>query len=374
MTIIVRFDELSGKVPWSQLQHAGGPAIDTPEHLRAVWAGGRTSPDLASAGYGHLWSDLLGGQRVWSATAPAAYLLSMLVQDEGFGDPDPTVRQGVLVFFRELSMNVDVVDRQCDVASSILDLVASSPVQACRLLLPDLFQVELLMLNDGDARTASCAATAAVAIAARVHVAASDRAKIVQWLNERARSTLSVTDRASALIDLGDLGHSQPEFLRDHHPAMRLAAALAPAMAEDDDATDVLLDLAESPARLDSVLSPANDSSWQTLPQFRGRPTSVVVAEVVTRRVRNIDHLARGALASLPLATSPGGQAIVRPYLSRIFRNGLPHPEAATMTQKLIARGMVENRQFWDWCGRASLFQSLRLPSDEESWRVVVES
>ncbi|MEU5789494.1 hypothetical protein ABZ754_17400 [Micromonospora purpureochromogenes] len=374
MTIMARFDELSGKVPWSQLQHAGGPAADTQEHLRAVWAGGRTSPELVTAGYGHLWSDLLGNDRVWSATAPAAYLLSILIQDESFGDPDPTLRQGILVFFRELAIKVDVGDGRIGTFSSILDLVAPPPVQACRLLLPDLFQVELSMLHARDVRTASCAATAAVAIAARGSVPASDRAKIVQWLSARARSALPVADRASALIDLGELGHLRPEFLRHQHPAVRLAAALAPAMAEDDDATDVLLDLAESPARLDSVLSPANDPSWHTLPQFGGRRIPAVVAEVVSRRVRDIDRLARSASASLSVAPSPGGQAIVRPYLSTIFPDGLPIPGAATTTQKLIARAMVGNRQFWDWRGRARLFQSLRLPLDEEYWRAVVES
>lgn len=371
---MARFDELSSKVPWSQLQHAGGSAVDTPDHLRALWAGGRTSPELIAAGYGHLWSDLLGGGRVWSATAPAAYLLSVLVQDERFGGSDPTLRQGVLVFFRELAMNVDGNYGQWRASSSILDLVASRPGQACRLLLPGLFQVGVSMLHHRDVRTASCAATAATAIAARIPAPASERARIVQWLDARARSAIPVADRASALIDLGELGHLRAEFLRDENPALRLASALAPAMAEVDDATAVLLDLAESPGRLDSMLSPADDPAWHSLPQFRGRRIPVVIAETVARRVRDVDRLVNSALASISLAPSPGGQAIVRPYLSAIFPDGLPRPAAATRTQRMIARAMVETREFWDWRGRARLFQSLRLPLEDEAWDVVTKS
>ncbi|MEU4089951.1 hypothetical protein AB0F76_37670, partial [Streptomyces aureus] len=74
---IREFERAAAEVSWGSLDHAGGSAEDTPAMVRFLWEG-RTD---TAAPYMHLWSDLLGESRVWSATAPAAYLLSILVRD-----------------------------------------------------------------------------------------------------------------------------------------------------------------------------------------------------------------------------------------------------------------------------------------------------
>lgn len=365
------FDDLSKAVPWDQLEHAGGSAGNTPTCLLAAWAGERAGLDAAQTGYSHLWSDLLGGGRVWSATAPAAYLLALLIRDDEFGEPDPTLRQGVLVFFRELAVCVAEPGRQWVMVRSINNLVGPPPVEACQLLLPDLFQAAITRFEHPDARTASCAATAAVVIARSTSVPEKDRSRLVRWLEARARSGVPVADRASALIDLGDLGYRYPEFLVAPHPALRFASALAPAMDEDSDATDVLLELAGAPADLDGLLAPPDAPGLYTLPQLQGRWVSDVVAECVCLRVADLSRLLPSALATLSAAASTGGYQAVYWYLEKVFPNGLPHPENATAVQRQVARVVVENAQLWNSHARLRLFQRSHMPMDDQLWRAV---
>jgi hypothetical protein len=67
------------EIDWGALEHAYGPAIDTPAHLRALTSTDAEARDAATT---HLMVDVLHGCFPASATAPAARIVTrMLAQD-----------------------------------------------------------------------------------------------------------------------------------------------------------------------------------------------------------------------------------------------------------------------------------------------------
>jgi hypothetical protein len=71
--------EMIDEIDWETLEHAYGPAIDTPAHLRALNSADAKARDAATS---HLMDDVLHGCFPASATAPAARIVTrMLAQD-----------------------------------------------------------------------------------------------------------------------------------------------------------------------------------------------------------------------------------------------------------------------------------------------------
>ncbi len=257
MNRIKEFEQRAARVPWAALLHAQGAATDTPARLRALWA---NDEEGVVAGYTHLWSALVGRDRIWPATGPAAQLLTLLIADERFGGDDPSLRAGVLAFFRQiakLSQRGDEVP-------------------------PELFDSAMSFLDHPHPPTAQASVAASVAL---LPVAGKQerRAELKAWL-EGAASRGGVADRASAILGLGELGERPEEWLDSPLPGLRLAAALAPAFAHDERATRRLLELSRSPRALDYVLSPMLQPEIMTLAGFDGRRVGMVVAEAVSAR------------------------------------------------------------------------------------------
>lgn len=364
--LIAEFESSAGRISWESLDHARGSAEDTPRLLRALWAGG---PD-AAASYGHLWSDLLGGSRVWRATAPAAYLLSILVRDGKFGGDDKTLREGALVFFRELALRASGEVGQCSPVSSIAELEGPAPEPACSLVIPTLLEVELSLIDHPDLRLASCASTAAVAAVTTSQCSFQpERRMLVKSLTARACSTGPTADRAGALIDLGRMGQDLSEYLPDQDLAISLAAALGSTRSTDLRTLDVLLDAARRISQLDSLLSPPGDSSWMTLPQLGGRRLSIVVAEEVCKRVEDLDLLMQPLISATKMTGSPGGYLVARPYYRKFFVNGFPAMGEASRHQMEIVCIIAEADGYWSQPGWQRFLAGLRLPTSRESWR-----
>lgn len=362
---ILEFERAAIKVSWESLDHAGGSAEDTPSMLRSLWAG-RTD---TAAPYMHLWSGLLGESRLWSATAPAAYLLSILVRDGRFGGDDKTLRESVFVFFRELALRRRSEQTPRSPVSSIVDLVTPAPETACGLVIPTLLEVELSFVDDSDTRLASCAATAAVAAVTTSQGSfPSQRRTLIKSLKARVQSTGSSADRTGALLDLGRLGESLSGFLSSQERVIRLAAALGSADLSNQRALDVLLDAAHRPGELDTLLSPPGDSNWMTLPQLGGRPLSVVVAEEICARVKDLSLLVQPLVSATRSIGGPIGRLVARPYYRKLFPAGLPPVGIASRPQREVAHFLASSDEVWGQASLQRLLADLKLPVSRDEW------
>ncbi|MEU9979382.1 hypothetical protein [Streptomyces sp. NPDC051014] len=96
------------------------------------------------------------------------------------------------------------------------------------------------------ARRRTCAA-AAVGALARHPTAAAQRPELLKELTSMARGSDSSHDLATISIAIGSLGGDTRPWLTDPHAGVRVCAALAPDLADDATASQVLMELERSP-------------------------------------------------------------------------------------------------------------------------------
>ncbi|GAA2387460.1 hypothetical protein [Streptomyces viridochromogenes] len=269
-------DERTHDVDWSDLFHASGPAGDTPRHLAALL------DDDARAfadGYSHLWSATLRREgRAWPATAPTALLVVELLDNPLLGPDDPSLRDAMLAYLYEVGVAADLGDRAGEIRDRIQDrapelrawtvdylaadadgrarmwqdgtglgeLVLDQAALACFDLVPALLRRTVPHLASERSRRRTCAA-AAVGSLARHPAAAAQRPELLKELTSMARASDSSYDLATILIAIGHLGGDTRPWLTDRQPGVRVCAALAPDLADDATASQVLLELERSP-------------------------------------------------------------------------------------------------------------------------------
>lgn len=110
-------------VSWSRLFHAVGVADDAPTVLDALRRGDLDVDRAAQwrQPYTYLWLALYCEGRLTPATAPALRFLASAVRAPDFGGADPTLREGVVWFIREVARTVCVdtdIDRQRQLADA----------------------------------------------------------------------------------------------------------------------------------------------------------------------------------------------------------------------------------------------------------------
>jgi len=132
---------------WSRLQHAYGPATDTPGHLNALESGDTEARDAALS---HLWAAVLHQGFPETSTAPAVRAVTALLA-EGRAHPDAV--EGLLEFLElaarstiDLAGNDYFADLLPDLTDAVtaaypvvLPLLESSPPERA------LFRAELLV-------------------------------------------------------------------------------------------------------------------------------------------------------------------------------------------------------------------------------------
>jgi hypothetical protein len=270
-------DDRTHDVDWSGLFHASGPAGDTPRHLAALLC-----DDDAKAlidGYSHLWSATLRREgKAWPATAPTALLVAELLDNPLLGPDDPSLPDAMLAYLYEVGVAADLGDRAAEIRSRVKDrapelrawtaeylsadpdgrarmwqdgtglgeLVLDQAALACFDLVPALLQRTLPYLASERARRGTCAA-AAVGSLARHPAASAQRLELLEQLTSMARVADSSYDLATILIAVGHLGGDTRPWLTDAHAGVRACAALAPDLAGDDTADQVLIELVRSP-------------------------------------------------------------------------------------------------------------------------------
>ncbi|MFD5813967.1 hypothetical protein [Streptomyces sp. NPDC127038] len=264
------------EVDWSGLFHASGPAGDTPRRLAALL--GDDAETLVD-GYSHLWSETLRREgKAWPATAPTALLVADLLDDPLLGSDDPSLPDAMLAYLYEVGVAADLGDSAAEIRARVEDrapalrawtveylsadaegrarrwhdgtglgeLVLDQAALACFDLVPTLLQRTLPYLGSERVRRRTCAA-AAVGALARHPSADAQRSELLVRLTSMAPAADYPYDLATTLIAIGHLGGDTRPWLTDPHAGVRACAALAPGLAGDDTAQQVLAELERSP-------------------------------------------------------------------------------------------------------------------------------
>ncbi|WP_426503410.1 hypothetical protein ACPPVO_38035 [Dactylosporangium sp. McL0621] len=292
---------------YGMLLHAYGRALDTPAHLTALTG---TDPDALHAAQQHLWGAIIHQGTPWTATPPAALAVAALLG----GVPDPAVRANLLNFLTavahaaqpslDLTGFVEPPDADARLAAALEadddetiygelgDTVYTRAIAGCRSVVPALLTTARAALADADA---TVRAAAAATVAACATALPPGTASPAEALAARAADAADADERAALVLALGDLGLSPRAFLSDPHPGVRACAALAPALADDEAATEEILTALANPAAIDT---------WFTVkpPQFPQRMRIPLIAAAVAR-VPDPSRLLEAALALAPIAS-----------------------------------------------------------------------
>jgi hypothetical protein len=268
-------------VDWGSFFHSRGSARDMPRHLRALLGTDAEVEADAEAfvdGYSHLWSTIRREGKAWPATAPTAVAVAViLLDDPQLGPDDPSLRDAMLAYLQNFAAAADVGDREetirADVEQRAAELSAwteyylaatlderslmwTDPTGlgelaldqaslACFDAVPTILPRVLPHLPSALPKRRVCAA-AAVGELARHPSASARRPALIRELTSMTTSIDTTYDLASIVIAIGRLGGDTRQWLDDPRPGVHGSAALAPALANDERATAVLISMSRS--------------------------------------------------------------------------------------------------------------------------------
>jgi hypothetical protein len=356
---------------WSRLHHAYGPAVDTPDHLRALVGGGLKARNSALH---HLWTAVIHQGTPSSATAPAALVVAGLLSDPRIDQGADSLRTPLLGFlaevagiFRSFGCTLDEleelagrkVEETVDFSDAELNALYAPSILECVHIEPVLAEVMLEGLAHSEPAVRKMSAMGAVNVA-KGATKCLDAGLLESRLIVLARLASNSDECATYVLALGDLGCQPVEFLHDPTPPVRLCAALAPGLAQHDGATDGLLDALEY--HCDSI------DSWfqERPPQFHIHPRFAVVARVM-ERVKEFERLLPAALAVVRAASKMSVDHDWGRLLVAAFPGGIG--KVKTDAQHTFLAALVARADLWDKSfGNASLwFKRAGLPYDRRA-------
>ncbi|GIE90160.1 hypothetical protein [Actinoplanes regularis] len=398
--------------------HAYGPSVDDEALLDALRRGDDRPQELDEpfwrAPYSFLTSALYCGGRLTPATVEGMRFFIRTIGEPGFGGDDPTLRHAALWFLREVAgVALAGFDRAAAsrrnepevrawlaayllVPRSILEWTAAdSPGQVllaaartdCFDLLPEAFAAVEPLLAASSPRLRLHAASAAAMLSHHPDLVVH-RPRLLEYHVAECASD-DPYHRASMLLGVGELDGAPRAWLRDPHPGVRVCAALAPALADDPEATAVLLaEVTRNPAVLDM-------QAFEGMMALTALPhAAAVLAEQLCRRIGDVDRLVPAAVASVPYGAtrlSVGEEQLLEavlcePYLRAVFPDGLPSPAALTAGQRRFAAAIAQHDPVWQRDALAeppqdryvasrralaweATFARLALPDDRTSWQ-----
>jgi hypothetical protein len=296
------------EIDWGSLRVA-----DTAAHLKALalrkrWASRKAVRHLADA--------LVWGGYPMPATAPAARVVARLLAEDMVV---PDVRRDLVRFL----WDVAEVTEEAEQGPVLADLRA--PLHEA---VQQSYQVVMRLLDDADAdmrRTAARAAFAHVQLAVLADQRSVLARHLLAWASEPSKY------RVCWVRLLGDLGDYTRDFLTD--PQVRTRAALAPALAGSEIATEIIV----------AALS-------QTAEDGIFRRSRYNLHELVGAALARLDDLQRIAIPAIAIARRgcvSDGRAnggTWGPLLVAVFRP--PYTEGAELTpfQREFLVALVENR------------------------------
>ena len=370
---------------WSRLLHAYDRATDTPDQLRALLS---EDPELRRRAMQHLWSAIMHQGTPWTATGPVSLVIAGLLADERI-DHGESLRVPLLSFLTcvaEVAEQADAdrvelerlaqfdlepfLDADDDEAlyenEEAADALNARSVLGCLEVSPVLMDVMIDALDHADPVARSHAAMGAVALAktSRLRHRSGELERRLLALTESAKDT---DERSALVLALGDLGLTPTMFMTDPSPAVRMCAALAPALAANEEAIDELIRTLERDA--------ASIDGWfaEKPPQFEMRPRFAVVARLV-RQVTDFDRLVDAAISVVETTDKRRVDYEWGPLLAAAFPAGNGNIE--NQSQHRFLSALVAKSDLWDpkFGNSWKWFKKTGLPNDRDECARLVEA
>ncbi|WP_280234349.1 hypothetical protein [Nocardia cyriacigeorgica] len=325
------------EIDWGSLSHAYGPATDTAAHLAALTS---ANPDARHAALDHLDVAVLHQGFPESATAPAAHVVVRLLAGGGVA---PEVRDGLIEFLG------GVADATSTAAEDpyFEDLLA--PLQRA---VQETYPVVVGFLDHADRFVRKLAVHAAAA-----HVATSELAGQRPVLAARLRVWADdpSDERAYWVRRLGELGVDTEQYLTDPDPDVRVCAALAPRLADNPTATDIIV----------TALAHAADHGVTDPALYR---LSELIAAALAR-VADFERIAAPAQTIIRHADWTGFDHTWGALLLAAFATPYDDHLEPSATQRRILTALVDNPRIWNYRSGNSLlaFRKAGLPFEREA-------
>ncbi|GAA0592877.1 HEAT repeat domain-containing protein [Streptomyces crystallinus] len=376
-------NELLAQTDWSALEHAYGPASDTPFQLLALLS---DDIEARSAAVGHLDSAILHQGSVYSATGPAARVVAAMLKDPLTMEPvedvvpwDDAVPRPVRLDLVDFLARVADSCRFDDTDDAALSAAMSAAVRdgevlqarnardllACRAAAPELLDALTPVFDDPDGHIQVKALEAAVRLSDHEDLAGFRRA-IGDRLDRVAVDSCDPRSRAAAARLLGMLGARPLALLHDAHPGVRACAALAPALADEPRATRAILD---------ALLAVHEADHWfeEHLPGQDGW-LRFDLTRAAAARVDDFEALLPAALAVLPLA---GGFTLDRdlgPFLTAAFARPRSADAPLSLAQRTYLSAVLDREELWRSVSAEPWFPATGLPAERAACRALVEA
>ncbi|MDQ0313385.1 hypothetical protein J2S46_008038 [Kitasatospora herbaricolor] len=362
---------------WSSLEHAYGPAQDTPLRLIQLLA---EEPEVQAEALGPLDMSVLHQDSLYSATAPAALFIATILDDHRtlarhesyfpWDDRSRPLRAALLEWLGRVADSAAYGERTG--AEDGNDPGATHAVRAVRGPICNAVTAHLLAPDPAVRETALGAATAllqAPDLAGRI-------VTTTEFLRRLLAESTDRRERAATVLTIGAWGEDTSELLTDPDPAVRACAALAPGCIGNTQATQVILNALLEPATVDSWLpEPTAADPWivDPLPQIEGRLRHALLSAAI-ERTDDFEELLAVAVACVPFCSNLTIGNDWGPLLAAAFPSGYSPGAELTPAQHRFLRALADRDVCWRYTHLiASWFQGIGLPANRDAIKALLE-
>ncbi|MCE7011981.1 hypothetical protein LWC34_55605 [Kibdelosporangium philippinense] len=331
----VKPDQLLEEPNWPSLEHAYGPATDTPGLLAQLLD---ADPQKQKAALHEIDRSLLHQGSIYSATAPAARYIAAILPDKT--PMRATLLEWLIGFAEQVIFHDD----------------EHPTLDECRAVLPEIYAAALPYVDDANLTIRE----AALGVVATLPHLADAR------LYERIlASNADRRERAAAVFGLGSTGADTAGLLHDADPAVAVCAALQPSCSDRTEATRLILAALQDPATADGWFP-------EPLPQFDGWFRFTLISAAI-ERTNSFEELLPAALAVVPLGSGYTVDSDWGPLLAKAFPT--PFDGELTPAQRAFVSAIAEHDGNWDQTANQVVWlRKAGLPDTREQLRAVASS
>ncbi|KOG45730.1 hypothetical protein ADK75_30210 [Streptomyces virginiae] len=361
---------------WAALEHAYGPAQDTPLRLVQLMD---EDPEVQAGALGLLDMSVLHQESLYSATAPAALCIAAVLNDprtlthhedySTWDDRPRPLRAALLDWLGQVADSAAYSETTGEDDGNAPGVTAA--VRAVRGMIQDAVAPHLLA-PDPTVRAAALNATTALLQAPEL---AGRIAETTQTLRRLLVQSTDRRERAATILTIGAWGQHTTDWLTDPDPAIRACAALSPGCENNPQATQTILDALLDPVAIDSwFLEPTPTDPWagDPLPHVDGRLRHALLAAAIDR-THDFEELLPVALASVPLCSNLTIDKDWGPLLAAAFPSGHDQRVELTPAQHRYLQALTDHDVCWRYTHLITTwFDNVGLPAHRASIKALL--